>query len=431
MLRFVKQLSGYRQLECVSKFIQNHIGMSSNIQIGIWIAPRFCCIGSFLFPNKGIPWISWFETFTFSEYAQLHTALVKIVNKRWLRGSPVTLSLATSEIFTVPAEKMENTDEENKDLLPSGIFCDMVENVLLDDDYQVFSSMRHTDIDFWINLCKESGLIAKAVIPSGMWWTRLFEQKNYISFSLPSGTFISRNEDGIWKGSMFIPDTSEKDADDSILTFDAQVRPEYNWCNPLLLPALEAVLLNNHDPLFNLNINTLLAERMIKAEKKFRKCSLIGLIFFAGIITILFTSNIGLKYWHKHLSQKTGYSKIDKISDLKKEEIELKKRILSLQTSIASKNAVTRLLNNAGDIVRDSVWYSEMMITNNNEISTTIIGHSLSEPEISNLLHRADSIDGIKNVRLEYIEKIPADQIKSLTGGLRSMPLFRFKLIFN
>lgn len=434
MLTVFKCLSGHQrfwQLNRIGRFIRNYLGLSNHSRIGIWIAPNFCCVAEFLFPGKGTPLTRWSETFSFAEYNELHTILIKLVNKHWLRGLPVTLSLATNEIFTTPAKVSENSDIEISDLLPSVISWDSVGYAIHEDQYSAFACMRHSDIDFWVNLCKNTGLIVGAVIPSGMWWSRLLDSKGDIPFSLPSGTFISRNEDGLWKGSLFIPDTIKKDIEDLDLGFNSPVQSQYSWCDPSVLPALEGILLTSHDPLFNLNMNTMAAEKMINAEKNLQKICQYSALIIAVITVAFFVTDIGLKCWYKSLPKRNGKNEIEKISELRKEEMDLQRRILSIQRFIESKNAMSKMLHDFGNLVRDSIWYSEMLIVTNNKVNTTIIGHSLSESAVNNLLNRADSVDGVKKVRLEYIEKIPAEQIKSNTGGLRSVPLFRYKLILN
>ncbi len=426
MLRFNNYIFGQAAFRHLGSIVRQHMDASIQYRIGIWIAPRFCSIGEFIFPKHGSPSVKWSASIIFSEYHELHAELLKIVKKRWLRGIPITLSLATADVFAVPVNGDTTALDVEVDILPKGISPNSVDYVILDSPTPACACIRHDDIDFWVNFFKEMGLYTGAVVPSGIWWARFVDGKNEIHFSLPNGSFVSGYSGGSWKGCWFIPEKSKVVSNTCDFTFDVPVKPEYNWCNSFLLPALEGILLTQHRSSFNLNMNSWAAERMAGMEKKIRQYCLKGIITLIFVIATLFATKLGLNYWYMHISHRKSFINVEQVAEMKMEQLRIKKRISSIQAFVSSKNHVTRVFHDAGSLIGDSIWYSEMNIEAHGGVTISIIGHALSESVITRLLNRAESIDGIKTVRLEYTEKV-----KVSTVELRTIPLFKYKLILN
>jgi hypothetical protein len=407
------------------KRISHYFQPGSSSFVGAWIAPHFCCIGEFMFFRKDIASVKWSEQVTFSDYSELHSLLRKVVDKRLIRGMPVSVSLATSEVFSRTIDENMATDIESQNVLPQGISWDTVEYSVQKSPDLVFSCIRLSDIDFWQNFFKETGLVLNNLVPSGLFWPRFFQTTEDITFSLAHGAIICKKDIG-WKETLFLPDTQP--VEKPILTFNAPIRPEFQWCPVALLPALEAVLAFKQNPSFNLNTCNFSAEKLFKTEKIVAKSLRIGAICLCILIAALFLGNFGLDMWYARISHTPEYKKF---MVLKQENAKVRENLTSMKEIFSSRTCMSKTLHDIGNLTRDSIWFSEMQVSSQNKSNIVIIGHSLSEGSITQLLARTEALQGIKNAHLEYTEKLGADQVTRLTGGKRDIELFRYKLLID
>jgi hypothetical protein len=407
-------------LQTVFKYFQ-----PGSSYIGAWIAPRFCSIGEFRFPLKGQASVKWSEQVSFSDYSGLHASLRKIVDRHLARGMPVSVSLATPEVFSRTIDENTALEIEDQNVLPQGISWETIEYAVQINPGNIFSCIRQSDIDFWQNFFKEAGLVLNNVVPSGLYWPRFILTTEDISFALAHGTIICKN-DVKWKGTVFLPDiqTIEK----PILSFNAPIRPEYRWCPAAVLPALEPVLSYKENPSFNLNAFSLSAENLFKAEKIAGKSMLAATIGLCALIAVFLLGNWGLSMWYSNIS---GTPEYKNFMLLAREHEKVHESLTSIREIISSRTCMSKLLYDIGSLPRDSVWFSEMQVASENKSNAVILGHALAEGPISQLLTRAGAVQGFKNVRFEYTERLGVDQVARLTGGKRDIELFRYKLLID
>jgi hypothetical protein len=184
-------------------------------------------------------------------------------------------------------------------------------------------------------------------------------------------------------------------------------------------------------PYFNLNLSAFPAENAIAWEKNFKKFLFTAFIGLGLLIAIEFTCSIGFGIWRTHALKGEYTESTAKIATLKQENTLIAARIASIQSVMKTNRLLTGILQGAGELVKDSVWYSEMTVSNLNAVKITVIGHALSESSIARLLFKAEGMPGVKNARLEFTEKISSDQVARLTAGQRNVAIYRFKLILT
>jgi hypothetical protein len=396
-------------------------------QIGIIVAPNFCVIGEFNFFKKQKPTIVWFEQIEFLDYAELHDLLWKIVKKRCLFGCPVSVSLATPDVYTTNVDTSILDTLEEQNILPHhGILWESLEYTVHTDSSNVFSCIRHEDIDFWTKFFKEAGLVAGRVVPAGILWNSFFENADNVSFSLLYGT-LQGTKTGCCS---FIPNVRAVQ-DETTTVFNGQNKAEYYWCPSVALCALEPVLASLQAPQSNLNPSSYIADRFNTMQTKIRQVFRYSVIGIAALLIVFVIGNIGLQKWYQGSDKKSGKSVAETLLKTKQENALLKERLTAIKELAAYKKPVVKMVYDAGLLVKDSIWFSEMEIQAESNVHAVIIGHSMSDPAITMLLERAGKNNDVKNARLEYSERIPEDQVKRMTNNRKTEPVYRFKLMMD
>ncbi len=411
-----------RVISAIKQFLANFWPGFENY-LSVWIAPRYCVIAEFRFGRKGSVSALWSEQIPFAEYSDLHDSVRKLVQKRLLNGCPVTVSLSTAEVFAKQVEPDWLLDIEAHEVLPPGISWDSVDYSIKNGPVPLVACIRHADVDFWANFFREIGLVAGTVVPSGLFWPQFVEGPGDIMLSTPSGTFVRNCGDGK-VAACFVPETVV-DAKKEI-SFNLPLKPEYRWCPSFLAPALEGVISFREEPLFNLNPYCYSADKLFKTERTFRSFSLRMVAGFAGLAIAVLLVHAGLDLWWAHDSRTRGLSNALSVA---KEEERIKDRLASLRNLAATRVTISKLMHDIGSLPKDSIWYSELSVSLDNGVQMAIIGHSLSESAVANVLAGAEAIPGVKTARLEYTEKVPGDEVARLTAGKRRKALFRYKLI--
>jgi hypothetical protein len=409
-----------------SALLQQFLPGFSN-HTGIFIAPNFCVIGEFHFFKKKKPTLVWFEEIEFLDYSELHDLLWQVVKKRCLFGCPVSVSLATPDVYTTTVDiSVLDTIEEQNILPHNGMLWESVEYTVYAGSTNVFSCIRREDIDFWTKFFKETGLIAGRIVPCGLLWDRFYENVDEVTLSLLSGT-LSGNKNGCCT---FIPNTSIGQEEPTNV-FKGQIKTEYAWCTSAALCALEPVLTSLQAPRTNLNPSSYNADRFNTMQAQIRQICRYAVIGIAALLIVFILGNIGLQKWYEGPDKKSGKSVAETLLKTKQENAQLKERLSAIKELAAYKKPVVKMLYDAGVLAKDSIWFSEMEIQADNTVHAVIIGHSMSDPAITMLLERAGKNKDIKNARLEYSERIPEDQVKRMTNNRKTEPVYRFKLLMD
>jgi hypothetical protein len=188
------------------------------------------------------------------------------------------------------------------------------------------------------------------------------------------------------------------------------------------------VLCFRQDPGFDLNPYSYSADKLLRIEKKFRQYCYAGAIGLAGLFLCLLLIN-GLQVWYSNITKNDASGASARALSVKQENARVRDRLASIKGLVSSRNSITRVLYEVGQLAQDSIWYSEMSLSTADGVNVVIIGHSLSEAAIARLLAGAEAIIGVRNARLEYTEKVASDQVSRLTHGRKSDVLYRYKMI--
>lgn len=395
--------------------------------IGVWVTPGYCSIGEFRV-SEGVPHsFKWYEQIFYSDHEQLKNSLCALVKKRWLQGKPVVLTLSVPELYTVPFDDNPEKPVEKQALLPPGIRWDDIEySIIKDNGDAAFACMRHSDIDSWVDFFRSTGLIVGQLVPAGIKWSRFFKEKGDVTCTLPSGILLYSFESK-WQGSVFLP-AGISEPSKSTISFSVPLQPAFEWCPAGLVPALEGVFSSIEYPDFNLNFKNQAAARILKAEKIAAKSIFYGAIGVAGIVGLMLLLIGILSIWRLSVG-KSFRATASSISLIREENKSIQTKLGSYRTILSKKSDDAKILHDIGVLAKDSLWYSELNLSEGSEgVSVVIIGHSFSELAIAKFLRDAEALPGVKNAALEYTEKLSPEQAGRLTNSQIKPPLYRFKI---
>ena len=402
--------------------------------LGIWIAPGFCSIGEFRIANDVPIALKWSELVPFSDDEHLKASLCTIIKKRWLQGKPVVLTLSTPDVFAVPFVAQGDKAIEDQDILPAGVEWGNIEYALYEEaGRKVLACIRQSDLNARIAFLREVGLIADAVVPAGIHWSRLWEGETEISCTLPPGILRSVYDGGAWQGSVFLPSDTVA-ADGQSFSFDGAVRSEYRWCGQAQLPILEAILLSRERPDFTLNLHNSAATELRKIEAITGKAiSWTGVGMTVMVMTLLVLIGI-MALWRVAANGKGELLKrsTESISLMRQENTQLRAKLSSYKSVLAMKSNDAEIMHNVGALATDSIWYAECKIASDSaDANVDIVGYSFSESAIANYIVAAEKIPGVHKAALEFTERLPLEMVEKMTGGRLKCDLYRFKAVLD
>ena len=398
--------------------------------LGIWVAPDAFVIAEFAFRKDVSPSVLWHEVCEYSERAELFIHLAEIAKKRWLKNRTIHAAICTADILTLSDGFDAGRPPEEQNLLPDGMTWDDLEYAVDTEQIPLVCCMRKTDVNKWGNEFLDAGLIMASLVPAGYMWP-LFFNSPIVECTLPQGKFTVSTENKTLAAA-YAP-TIQKSEKTEIMRIDAVQNEANRWCPINALPALEPVLYARQKRNLNLMPNAFFSQKCLDAERNIWKGSRLAIICILSITAVLLFVSGALYFSRMALGEreKKMQNQMAQMESLKKEITKQRKSLEENNELMGQKSELARILYDIGKMAGQGLWYSEMRIDEAGAPTITLLGHSTSEKRITELFDILHEVHGVKNVAMEYSERLSAQQISRLTGGKKSMELFRFKMMLQ